>query len=519
MAVDVLTSHNDNLRTGANLFETALTPATVNPAGFGKLGGVAVDGQIYTQPLVKTGVEVPGRGTRDVVFVATEHDSVYAFDADTLEPLWHDRFINPAAGVTPVANGDVGTQDLKPEIGITGTPVIDPVSGTLYVVSDAKYTAPTGQVAYNQQLHALDLATGAEKLGGPVNVQASVRGVGTGSVRGRLAFDPRWESQRAALLLSNGVVYVGYGSFADMGPYHGWLLGYDARTLRQTSAFNVTPNGLRGGIWMSGGGPSADLDGSIFVATGNGSFRPAGLRGDFSDSVLKLSPVPGRLNVADHFTPSNQRSLQARDLDLGSGGVLLLPDQPGPHPHLLVTGGKEGRLYLIDRDRMGRFARRNRTVQEVAGAMHGTYGTPAYYNGTFFLAGTPPHTETNPGGGDSLTAFTLTNGRIDPNPRVAPVPFSYPGTSPSVSADGTTGGVLWALDNGAYANKGPAVLRSFDARDITRELFNSSRSGAGDQAGPAVKFATPTVANGKVYVGGNGTLSLYGLRRALKPGV
>jgi hypothetical protein len=506
LAVDVLTYHNDNLRTGANLNETTLTPANVNVDSFGKLGQVAVDGQVYAQPLVKSNVVIPGQGTHNVVYVATEHDSVYAFDADTLAPLWHDSFINPAAGVTPEASADVGTTDINPEIGITSTPVIDPSTDTMYVVSTTKTTSPTGAVSFNQQLHALDLATGLEKLGGPVNLQASVRGVGKGSAHGKLTYQPKWQNQRSALLLDNGAVYIASASFSDHGPYHGWVLGYNAQTLQQTAAFVDTPNGSAGGIWMAGSGPAADAAGNIYLSTGNGTYHPVGLKGDFGDTVLKLRPVPGKLNVADYFTPSNQAKMQAKDLDLGSGGVVLLPDQPGAHPHLLVTGGKEGKLYVIDRDKMGRNARKDRVVQEVPGAVPAVFDAAAYFNGTLYFVGTGTQSATNVNG-DVLKAFSLTNGLINPSPKVGSYLEGYPGSSPSVSANGSSDGIVWTLTKGATN----ATLRAYDAGNITHELYDSNQAGARDLSGPYVKFTVPTVVNGKVYTGGAGTLTLYGL--------
>ena len=511
-AVDVLTYHNDNARTGQNLAETSLAPATVSSAAFGKLGQVAVDGQVYAQPLVKTGVAIPGRGVHNVVYVATEHDSVYAFDAETLAPLWHDSFINPAAGVTTVSSKDVNTTDLYPEIGVTSTPVIDPATGAIYVVSDVKLTSATGKASFLQLIHALDLATGAEKFGGPVNIGATVRGTGAGSVRGLLSFNPLIENQRAALLLNNRTVYITWASFGDNGPYHGWVIGYDARSLRQTSALNLTPHGSRGGVWMSGGGLAADAAGSIYLASGNGTFRVNGLKGDFGNSVLKLNPGAGKLAVADYFTPWNQAKLQAKDLDLGSGGVLLVPDQAGAHPHLLVTAGKEGTIYVIDRDRMGRYSRLDKTVATLPEALSSSFDTPAYFRGKIYYVGTGERSAPGGSGGESLKAFTLNKGVINPIPAVGAGAFGYPGASPSVSANGTIGGVVWALDNGASSTKGPAVLRAYDAGDVSKMLYDSSKAGASGQCGAAVKFATPTVANDKVYVGGNGALTLYGLR-------
>jgi hypothetical protein len=502
LAADVLTYHNDVARTGQNLAETTLNPDNVNVDTFGKVGQVSVDGAVYAQPLIKTGVAVPGQGTHDLLFVATQHDSVYAFDANTLAPIWHDSFINPGAGVTPVPAEDVGSNDIFPEIGITGTPVIDPATSTIYVV--AKTRTQTGATpTYALTLHALDLATGREKLGGPVMIQASVPGVGSGSVRGRVAFQPLIELQRSGLLLSHGVVYIAFASHGDNGPYHGWLLGYSARTLRLVSAFNTTPNGAAGGIWMSGGAPAADGAGNIYVAVGNGTFKDGPTPRNFGDAVLKLNPRR-RLAVLDYFIPNDQARLSALDKDFGSGGVLILPDQPGAHRRELITGGKDGRLFVINRDRMGRFsAKANHVVQAVPEAISADFATPAYFNGHIYAAGVGPQT--------NMKQYRITNGVLDGPPASGAYFYGFPGSTPSISAQGNTHGIVWSLDNGAFRNGGPAVLRAYDARDVAIELYDSTQDADRDAAGPAVKFTVPTVANGRVYVGGNGVVSVYGL--------
>jgi outer membrane protein assembly factor BamB len=524
-SVNVLTYHNNNARTGANLNETVLTPSNVSPVTFGQLAQVPVDGQVYAQPLVKTNVAFPIGSKHDVVYVATEHDSVYAFDANTLAPLWHDSFINPAAGITPVSSAALDYTDLTPEVGITSTPVIDPATNTLFVVSEIQAATPRG-LLYVHQLHALDLATGAEKLGGPVTVQAAVPGTGTGSYRGTAFLQSIWALQRAALLLTGGTVYVGFASHGDAGPFHGWLIGYNARTLRQTAAFNVTPNGAEGGIWMSGGGPAADASGQIFLATGNGTFRPRARGGDYGDSILKLVPaaVPRSLVVADYYTPWNQAALSANDLDLGSGGVMLLPDQPGGNPHLLVVGGKEGRIYLINRDNMGHFSanpRTQHTVEQLPGQVNWLFDTPAYYNNTIYYAsyGTPGQPSLNQG--EHLKAFSLVQGLINPAARVSPFTYGYPGASPSISANGATNGIVWTVSNAGAAFGNVPALRAADASDVSHVLYDSSLAGAGNQSTRAVKFAVPTIANGKVYVGSSNALTLYGLlpgARSSKPG-
>jgi hypothetical protein len=469
---------------------------------------VAVDAAVYGQPLYKSSVAIPGKGTHNVVFVATENDSVYAYDADSLALLWHDSFINPAAGVTAIPAADVVAGDIGTEVGITGTPVIDPKTNTLYVVDSIKIV--TGQTSsYAQQLIALDLATGALKHGGPVTIKAAVTGKGTGSINGSIAFDPLVELQRSGLLLVNGVVYIAWASHGDYGNYHGWIMGYSAQTLKQVAAFNDTPNGYQGGIWMSGGAPAADAQGNVYASSGNGAYT-ANLGGaEYGDTLIKLSTRKG-LSVTDFFTPSNQKTLNDTDMDFGSGGVLLLPDQPGRHPRELVTGGKDGVLYLINRDNMGRFnAKANQVVEAIPNPDDGLFATPAYFNNTIYYVGvlTSPAPQS-----PVLKAFHLVNGRLLPTPTLGQIGYGFPGSTPSISANGTKNGIVWTLDNVGWFDSGPAILRAYDARNITRELYDSTQAaGQRDEAGAAVKFTVPTVANGKVYVGGDRVLTVYGL--------
>ncbi|MBU6400817.1 MAG: hypothetical protein KGS61_10895, partial [Verrucomicrobia bacterium] len=357
--VNVLTYHNDNARTGQNQDETVLSPANVAPNTFGKLFDCPVDGYVYAQPLYMSGVQIPGQGTHNVVFVATEHDSVYAFDADTSQgstvaPLWQTRLLDPNAGESPVPITDYGLSD-PPEEGVTGTPVIDPVSGTLYVVAKIKNYQT---VTYVQRLFALDVATGTNKFGGPVDIAASVAGSGDGSEgSGDVSFEPFYEFQRPGLLLLNGVVYVTFASQGDITPYHGWVLGYAAQSLQLVSAFNDTPNGSDGGIWMSGAGPASDSSGSLYLLTGNGTFDANSGGADYGDSFVKLVSSGSSLRPVDYFTPYNQTWMEANDADLGSGGALVLPDAVGSpaHPHLVVGAGKNGTIYLLDRDNLGQY--------------------------------------------------------------------------------------------------------------------------------------------------------------------
>jgi len=511
-AVNVLTYHNDNARTGQNTNETVLTPAVVSSANFGKIFSHDVDGLVYAQPLVMTGVNIPGKGTHNVVYVATEHDSVYAFDADddasgNAAPLWQVSFINPAAGVTTVRVGDVYCGELFPEIGITSTPVIDAASGTIYVEAKTKETTG-GVTVFRNRLHALDLATGAEKFGGPVVVQASVPGTGEGNDHaGHVPFDPLMHLNRCALLLSRGVVYIGFASQCDNGPWHGWLFGYDAHTLALSNVFNTSPNGRAGGLWMGGGGPMEDATGNIYVTTGNGPFDPSPSVNSFGDSFLKLSATNG-LALLDYFTPFNQAMLNNRDWDLGSGGSVILPDEAGDgsvNQHLLVGASKEGKLYLLNRDNMGQYnsANDNAIVQSIPKAAT-SFGTPAYFNHHLYTIGA----------GEVLKSFPIANAQIDTNNvEFNPNDYGFPGATPSISANGTINAIVWALDPDGFGNGGPAVLHAYDAVDVANELYNSSLADGGvrDNPGGAVKFTVPTVANGKVYVGAAKAVSVFGV--------
>ena len=502
---NVLTFHNDNARTGRNLNEKILTPASVASTNFGKLFSQSVDGYVYAQPLVMTNVAIPGQGVHDVVFVATEHDSVYAFDAHSNVPaLWSVSFLNPDAGVTTVPSDDVGCEDLVPEVGITSTPVIDPVTKTIYVSAKTKEVTDT-TTNYFCRLHALDIGSGAEKFGGPVIIQPVANGTGDGNDgAGHITFDALTQFNRAALSLNKGVVYLGFAAHCDNYPYHGWLIGYTATNLQLKTFFNTTPNGGQGGIWQAGGGPASDAANNLYVITGNGTFGPA-TKG-YGDSFLKLSTTSGTLKVADYFTPYNQAYLAAADLDLGSGGPVVLPDEVGSvfTRHLLVGAGKEGTIYLINRDNLHHYNSQNNSliVQSLKTAIGGCFSTPAYFNKQLYYVGV----------GDVLKAFTLKNAHL--TAKVAsqgPELFGFPGATPSVSADGTKNGIVWAVQTDAYDVSGPAILRAYNATNVTLEIYNSDAAGTRDQPGGAVKFAVPTIANGKVYVGAQYSLSVYGL--------
>ena len=501
------TYHNDNFRTGRNLSETVLTPTNVNATGFGKLFSYQLDGLSFASPLYVANVNIPGKGFHNVVYVATEHDSVYAFDADGLSstPLWQVSFINPTAGITTVPAADTGeTGDIPNEIGITGTPVIDPATGTIYVVAKTKEVVRKN-TSYVQRLHALDITTGLERAGGPVVISGTVAGNGLGSQRGRLSFNSLRENQRTALLLLNGNIYFGFSSHGDQEPFHGWVLGYNATTLAQVLVYCSTPNGYDGGIWMNGDGAAADAAGNLYFITGNGLFDANTGGKDYGDSFVKIRATG---MVLDYFAPSVQSSLDVNDLDLGSGGVLLLPDQPGAHPHEMVSAGKNGTIYLVDRENMGHYnAGRDTSVQSIVniftnatGIEGGNFSSPVYFNGSVFFSPVQ----------DNIQAFQLTNGLLSGS-ATSRSSESFPerGGTLAVSANGNTNGIVWALlSNGTGA---PGSLIAYDATNLGDELYNSNSAGSRDTLDAWWKFTTPVVANGKVFVVSMSQLTVYGL--------
>jgi hypothetical protein len=504
---NVLTYHNDNANTGQNLCETILNPASVSVNQFGMLFAYPVDGYVYAQPLYMSNVPLPDGSTHNIVFVATEHDSVYAFDADSNAGsngglLWQTSFINPALGVTTVPWQDVIIDDTVPEIGITSTPVIDPATNTLYVVAKTK-EAVNGAYTYVQRIHALDITTGTEKFGGPVVIQGSVLGTAIDSVGGVLNFDPLWGNQRAALLLLNGTLYIGWGSHGDKGNYHGWLMAYNAQTLQQTGVFCASPNNSDNGIWMGGAHPAADSNGNLFVTTSNGPFDITQGGVDYGDTLLRINTANGGLNVSDYFTPFNQSDLSDLNQDLGAGGVTVLPDSVGSimHPHLLTNGGKEGKYYLRDRDNLGGFDPLNDYAFQNFNST-GQYGPPAYFNGIVYYGGA-----SRPLRAISLLSSTLGFQQVSQTA----FNFAWPGTIPSISADSTNinppaTAIVWAIENNGLQ----AVLHAFAATNLSGELYNSTQAGDRDNPGNYVKFTAPTIANGKVYVGTQYRLSVYG---------
>jgi len=522
-AVSVLTQHNDNARTGQNTSETILNTTNVNVNQFGKLFAMPADAEVYAQPLYVPGVTIGGK-VHNVVIIATENDSVYAYDADASgAPLWKASMVDAAHGAGPGETAldsatTIGCGDLQPLIGITGTPVIDPATKTIYVEAKS-----TDGLNYFHRLHALDLLTGSEKSPGPVVIAATVNGTGDGSSNGQLIFNSNINAlhqlNRPGLLLLNGTIYIAYASHCDAGPYHGWIFAYDAVTFARKSVYVTTPNGGLGGFWMSGAGVAADASGNIFIPSGNGDFDTTNVPAtETGDTILKLGTTNQLLTQLDYFTPENQGNLQANDTDLGSGGVLLLPDQPGTFPHILVEAGKQGRIYVINRDQMttgnshycsGCTSDPEIIEESASGAVGGMFNVPAYWNNTLYFWGI----------NDVLKSIPIINGLPDFTHVTGGSPLiNFPGAGLSISSNGTTLGsaILWAINGTHFSTSsngaGPAVLYAYDATNVASMLYSSAQNAQGrDTAGNAVKFTVPTVANGKVYVGTTSEVDVYGL--------
>jgi hypothetical protein len=504
-AQDVLTYHNDNARTGQNLHETVLNLTNVRSNTFGRLFTISVDGKVDAQPLYASAVSVPAKGTHNVLVVATEHDSVYALDADTGTVLWRVSLLK----LGETTSDDRGCDQVQPEIGVTSTPVIDRLGGphgTIFVVAMSK----DGTGNYFQRLHALDLTTGQEEFSGPVDIQPVFPGTGDNSMGGKVVFDPKQYKERAGLLLLNHVVYTAWTSHCDIPPYTGWLIGYDQSNLKQVNVLNLAPNGGEASIWGSGAGPATDSDENIYVLAANGTFDttldangfPSG--GDYGNAFLKISTANNKLSVADYFAMFDAVAESSADEDLGSGGALVLPDMTdalGQTRHLAVGAGKDGELYIVDRDNMGKFNPNNNDAiyQGLPGALGGPeFGMPAYFNNNIYYGAV----------GASVRAFTFVTAKL----LAAPVSqtshaFPYPGATPSISASGTRNGIVWVTEN-----TDPAVLHAYDASDLSHELYNSSQAPGGrDQFGAGNKFITPTIANGKIYVGTTSGVGVFGL--------
>jgi len=479
MAADVTTYHNNSSHTGVNPDEITLTPGNVNVNSFGLKFNVIIAGKLYAQPLYVSSVPISTSGSfirHNLVIVATELDNVYAFDADNLtsSPLWHASFIDPLNGITTVPKEDVEGvgSDITPEIGISATPVIDLNRNAIYVLARTKEVVGS-QSGYVQRLHALDLTTGLELPGSPEIISAQVNGTGAGSDgHGHINFDGKRQNPRPALLLLDGVVYACWASLGDLGPFHGWMIGYDGGSFEQVAVFNTTPNGIDGGIWQGGGGPASDADGNIFVIVGNGTFDAASGGSDYGDSVLKLTNNGSSLFASDSFTPYNQAIFDNADYDLGSGGPLLLPDQPGLFPHLAVFGGKDATLYVLNRDNLGQFSKTaNNIPMFVPGVVGkpppGTSGnrtTPAYWNGNVYFTGS----------GDFLKSFSLFNGLLSPTALASgPDKYNYPGAVAAISANGNTNGIVWVLQADRFKTGAPLSVNVIAATLLS--AFNASK--------------------------------------------
>jgi hypothetical protein len=546
---NVLTYHDDCANTGQYLTEPLLSATNVNVNNFGKLFTYNVDGQVYAQPLYKSGVTVTTgsyQGTRNLVFVATEHDSLYAFDADISAgsgPVWQDSFLNPAVSGTTLSTLDVSSQDISPEIGITGTPVIDPSTSTIFVCAKSKEYV-SGSTHFVCRLHAIDLGSGAEKAGSPVVIgdvigigtnpasastfvtAPSVPGNGDGNVSGQVLFNPIRENQRPALSLVNGVVYVGFAAHGDYAPFHGWVIGYSSTNYQLVAVWNADPNGSDSGIWQAGARLSSDSAGNLYFMTGNGTFTQptynaasgAYVNGQYGDSFVKLavdtvytSSTNQNTNgwglyVRDYFTAFNQATLSGQDKDVGSGGCTLLPDGVGSvsHPHLLVGASKEGRIYLVDRDNLGGYnATADPVVQENLGTITSCYSSPAYFNGVFYYAAAH----------DYGRSFAIVSGSFTNTGITTPDKYGFPGATPCISGSGATdpNAILWCLDGGG----GSQELRAYLASNPGVEIYDSSwASNDRDLTWGCCKFALPTIANTRVYVPTTYGLLVYGLFNA-----
>jgi outer membrane protein assembly factor BamB len=559
----VLTYHYNNALTGANLHETILTPSNVNAADFGKLFTVSLDGDVYAQPLYVPRVAVPLEGVHDIVYAATEHNTVYAIDADDPNGLilWSAHLGEP---LRPDDLPGATCTVIVPTLGITGTPVIDAATHTLYVVSRTFENS-----RHEYRLHALDISTGEERHGSPVVISPSVQGTGAASRNGKITFEPTLQLQRLSLVLFAGKVYVGFGSNCDYGEYHGWLLAYDASTLAPIATFVSTPNALRGGIWEAGAAPAVDQDGNVYVVTGDGTFDGERGGSDYGDTVLKLSlRSDDRWQVLDYFTPFDQEQMDVINWDFGSSGAVLLPDQPGPHPHLLVTGTKGGAIYVVDRDNMGHFRRENddQIVQALRGVLPRIVSTAAYWEGTqgsrVYISGV----------GGPLQEYSVIDGKLSSAPVFhSEELFGFPGPTPAISANDKANGIVWVVGTEEPSERSvvkayfhhmglaihnlvheprtffhnilvrikllfhspsifwhslkkllpnptpdvrerPAILRAYDAGNVSNLLYSSTQAPLDrDRANLPVKFVVPTIANGKVYFGTQGHLEVYGL--------
>jgi len=517
-STSVLTYQYSNSRTGANLTETTLNPSNVNVSTFGKLYSFPVDSLIYGQPLYVPNLQIAG-GTHNVVFVITENNSIYAFDADhkVSPPLWHTHvgIPVPCSANQPVPGSQCNSVYLTSVIGITSTPVIDLTQGTYGAIYVEVRTDPKNAGSYYHSLHKYDLSTGKDMPGSPVVIKGSVPGTGRDNVHGVITFNTRSENDRGALLLANGIVYVPFASINDAPIFHGWIFGYDATTMKRRYVFNTTPNnstnhggdGEQGGIWN--GTITADANNILFSTTGNGTWDNT--VGDWGNSYLKLIPGASNLTVTDYFTPE-ALAFDTHDTDLGTNAAILLPDQTGAYPHVMVGGDKNGTVYVVNRDNLGQYhSSGDQILQELhdavgvhvsnAGDCNNThndcnYGTAAYWNGNVYFSGV----------NDNVKAFAIANGQLSGPMSKSPSTYGFPGATPTVSANGTTNGIVWVIQ------PIKSILHAYDATNLANELYNSTQaSGGRDSLGSNTKFAPPTVVNGKVFIGTKSAVVVYGL--------
>jgi outer membrane protein assembly factor BamB len=499
--INVLTYHDDTMRTGLMQLETILTPTNVNSTNFGKVNFLTTDGKVDAEPLYVSNVTI-NSALHNVLYVVSEHDSIYAFDADTGTQLWT---------TTALLQGETTSDthscsQISPEIGITNTPVIDRNrngNGVIYFVAMSKLGS-----TYHQRLHALDLSTGAELFGGPVDIQAKYPGLGDNSQNGFVVFDPHQYAERAALLEVGSNIYLAFTSHCDQRPYTGWVMQYSAADLSQVSVLDVTPNGNEGAIWQTGDGIAADTDGFLYFLDGNGTFDTTldangfPINGDYGNAFIKLSNS-GPLAVADYFNTFNTVQESNADTDLGSGGAMVLPDlsvSANKKVHLVIGAGKDGNIYVADRNNMGKWNANNNNnlYQQLTGALpNGAWSMPAYFHNTVYFGGVSDH----------IKAYPIVSGKLATSPSSqTSKTFTYPGATPSISANFAQNGILWAVENTS-----PAVLHAYNASDLTQELYNSNQQGSRDQFGAGNKFITPMIANGKVYAGTPTGVAVFGL--------
>jgi len=498
--LNVLTYHNDIMRTGLMPLETTLTPANVNSTNFGKVNFLTTDGKIDAEPLYASNVLINGV-SRNVLYVVSEHDTIYAFDADSGTQLWTATALLQGENPSEAVNG---CSQISPQIGITNTPVIDRNRGAIYFVAMSK----DSNSAYHQRLHALDITTGAELFGGPVEIQAKYPGNGDNHQNGFVVFDPKQYAERTGLLELSSKIYLAFTSHCDIRPYTGWMMQYDASNLQQLSVLNFTPNAYGGAIWQAGAGIAADTDGYIYFLDANGVFDTTldgngfPINGDYGNAMVKVSST-GALAVEDYFNTYNTVQQSNADIDLGSGGALVLPDVSvslGKKVHLVIGAGKDGNIYVADRDNMGKWNpnNNNNLYQQITGALpSGAWSMPAYFYNTVYFGGV----------GDHIKAFPIVNGKLATSPKSQTSnTFGYPGTTPSISANFSQSGIVWAVENGSTA-----VLHAYNALDLTQELYNSNQQGSRDHFGAGNKFITPMIANGRIYIGTPTGVAVFGL--------